>query len=239
MTDTRFQPEGEYAHVPAAFINAIAEEGTKAEAIEYLQKQWNENCALRAELKVIRDVAVAPLNREQIARTIAEHMWCGATYDDATEAEKDAFVNAADAVLAALPSEAIGRELSDALRHEAIATVYQIVESYPRYALSQINDILAGEIVDAIAEIDDNRRNAHLNAGNIIAGSALSPPSEAIGRDDGKLIAALQSIAGWRKINLGAEYDHALRDIIRSITDCAEAALDASTLSRPHREGGQ
>jgi hypothetical protein len=28
-------------HVPAAFINAIAEEGTKAEAIEYLQKTWN------------------------------------------------------------------------------------------------------------------------------------------------------------------------------------------------------
>ncbi len=39
-----------YPHVPAAFINAIAEEGTKAEAIEYLQKQWNETCALRAEL---------------------------------------------------------------------------------------------------------------------------------------------------------------------------------------------
>jgi hypothetical protein len=37
-------------HVPAAFINAIAEEGTKAEAIEYLQKTWNENCALRAQL---------------------------------------------------------------------------------------------------------------------------------------------------------------------------------------------
>lgn len=38
--------------------------------------------------------------REQIARTLAQHLWCGATYDDATEAEKDAFVNAADAVLA-------------------------------------------------------------------------------------------------------------------------------------------
>jgi hypothetical protein len=37
-------------HLPAAFINAIAEEGTKAEAIEYLQKTWNENCALRAQL---------------------------------------------------------------------------------------------------------------------------------------------------------------------------------------------
>lgn len=45
----------EYPHVPAAFINAIAEEGTKAEAIEYLQKQWNENCALRAELKAWKE----------------------------------------------------------------------------------------------------------------------------------------------------------------------------------------
>jgi hypothetical protein len=41
-------------HVPAAFINAIAEEGTKAEAIQWLQKQWNENCALRDELKALR-----------------------------------------------------------------------------------------------------------------------------------------------------------------------------------------
>ena len=34
-------------HHPAAFINAIAEEGTKAEAVEWLQRQWNENCELR------------------------------------------------------------------------------------------------------------------------------------------------------------------------------------------------
>lgn len=36
-----------YPHVPAAFINAIAEEGTKAEAIQFLQEQWNETCYLR------------------------------------------------------------------------------------------------------------------------------------------------------------------------------------------------
>lgn len=47
-------PVKEHPHVPAAFINAIADEGTKAEAIESLQKQWNENCALRAELKALR-----------------------------------------------------------------------------------------------------------------------------------------------------------------------------------------
>lgn len=39
-----------YPHVQAAFINAIAEEGTKAEAVTWLQKQWNETCALRAAL---------------------------------------------------------------------------------------------------------------------------------------------------------------------------------------------
>lgn len=41
----------EYPHVPAAFINALAEEGTKDEAIAFLQKQWNETCALRAKLR--------------------------------------------------------------------------------------------------------------------------------------------------------------------------------------------
>ena len=46
----------EYPHVRAAFINAIAEEGTKAEAIEWLQKQWNETCALRAALQAILDL---------------------------------------------------------------------------------------------------------------------------------------------------------------------------------------
>ena len=43
----------DYPHVPAAFINAIAEEGTKAEAVEYLQKQWNEVCALRSAAREV------------------------------------------------------------------------------------------------------------------------------------------------------------------------------------------
>ena len=42
-----------HPHVRAAFINAIAEEGTKAEAVEWLQTEWNENCALRAALEII------------------------------------------------------------------------------------------------------------------------------------------------------------------------------------------
>ena len=33
-------------HRPAAFINAIADEGTKAEALEWLQKTWNEHMRL-------------------------------------------------------------------------------------------------------------------------------------------------------------------------------------------------
>lgn len=44
----------DYPHVPAAFINAIAEEGTKAEAVEWLQKTWNELCAVRAELRAAK-----------------------------------------------------------------------------------------------------------------------------------------------------------------------------------------
>jgi hypothetical protein len=54
------QPITDAPHVPAAFINAIAEEGTKDEAIFWLQKQWNECCALRAELKALRGDAYTP-----------------------------------------------------------------------------------------------------------------------------------------------------------------------------------
>jgi len=48
------QTSPKYPRVPAAFINAISEEGTKAEAVAFLQEQWNENCSLRAELKALR-----------------------------------------------------------------------------------------------------------------------------------------------------------------------------------------
>lgn len=53
MTDLEKQgetPRTEAPHVPAAFINAIAEEGTKQEAVEWLQKEWNENRRLTREL---------------------------------------------------------------------------------------------------------------------------------------------------------------------------------------------
>lgn len=45
----------EHPHVPAAFINAIREEGTKAEAIDWLQKTWNERCALSARVAQLEE----------------------------------------------------------------------------------------------------------------------------------------------------------------------------------------
>ena len=39
-----------HPHVPAAFINTIREEGTKKEACDFLQAQWNETFALSAQL---------------------------------------------------------------------------------------------------------------------------------------------------------------------------------------------
>lgn len=41
----------DYPHVQAAFINAIREEGTKNEACDWLQKEWNKSCALSARVK--------------------------------------------------------------------------------------------------------------------------------------------------------------------------------------------
>jgi len=45
MTDKSATPR-----TPAAFINVIAEIGTKGEAVEYLQKTWDEKCQLEREL---------------------------------------------------------------------------------------------------------------------------------------------------------------------------------------------
>lgn len=44
----------EYPHVPAAFINAIAEEGTKEEAVKWLQKIWNELCYKEKQLRELK-----------------------------------------------------------------------------------------------------------------------------------------------------------------------------------------
>lgn len=44
-----------YPHVPAAFINVIAESGDKAEAVKHLQETWNEVVALRGLLREVDD----------------------------------------------------------------------------------------------------------------------------------------------------------------------------------------
>jgi hypothetical protein len=44
-----------------------------------------------------------------------------------------------------------------------------------------------------------------------------------------RLRSALENIADWRNVNISGEYEHGLRDIIRSIVDCAVAALDSPT----------
>ena len=49
-------------HHPAAFINTIAEEGTKDEAIEWLQTTWNDLCEVRALNKKLLEALQMLLN---------------------------------------------------------------------------------------------------------------------------------------------------------------------------------
>jgi len=61
---------------PAAFINAIADEGTKAEAVEWLQKTWNELCQAQDALRSLR--SATPAN----ARAVAEATMDAAYWKD-------------------------------------------------------------------------------------------------------------------------------------------------------------
>ena len=45
---------GKAPHAQAAFINAIADEGTKDEAVQFLQETWNELCEARDEITALR-----------------------------------------------------------------------------------------------------------------------------------------------------------------------------------------
>lgn len=63
---------------------------------------------------------------------------------------------------------------------------------------------------------------------DIIWDEAVAEAKNDLSKDNIRLRAALESIAGWRNVNIAGEYEHGLRDIIRSITDCAAAALEAS-----------
>jgi transcriptional regulator of nitric oxide reductase len=60
-----------YPYVRAAFINYIREEGSKAEACDWLQKQWNEICALNKE--IVRVTAILAEKDAEIARARARN----------------------------------------------------------------------------------------------------------------------------------------------------------------------
>lgn len=84
-------------HVQASFINAIAEEGTKQEAVEWLQRIWNELCQAEANLRkaqeenamleamnaALRDQNVA-MNDTILARSATQRTTDGPTPNAAT-----------------------------------------------------------------------------------------------------------------------------------------------------------
>lgn len=77
----------EAPHVPAAFINAIAEEGTKAEAVEWLQKTWNELCQARAVSERMReDTKSTLLEAAACIETFVKHSERLRPYDNVTDA---------------------------------------------------------------------------------------------------------------------------------------------------------
>jgi hypothetical protein len=50
-----------YPHIQAAFINVIREGGNHTEACDALQKQWDESCAMRAEIRAQKAILSAEL----------------------------------------------------------------------------------------------------------------------------------------------------------------------------------
>lgn len=101
----------EYPYVRAAFINAIAEEGTKEEAVSYLQKQWNETCALRAEIERLKaDLQKAHEGWQAevaVIRSIADDNLARA---EKVEAERDEALAQLDDVLAIFGQRVTGRD---------------------------------------------------------------------------------------------------------------------------------
>lgn len=45
-------------------------------------------------------------------------------------------------------------------------------------------------------------------------------------------VAALESIAGFGSVNMAGEWEGGLRDIIRSMTDCARGALEQTAQTK-------
>jgi hypothetical protein len=62
----------EVRHFPAAFINNIAEEGTKEEAIQWLQKIWNQFMTYREDVNTQNEQLLVELKtvREQVQQLI-------------------------------------------------------------------------------------------------------------------------------------------------------------------------
>jgi hypothetical protein len=56
-----------YPRSPAAFINTIAESGSKDEAIQHLQETWNEVVALR---ETLNDIANGAADPQRLARNV-------------------------------------------------------------------------------------------------------------------------------------------------------------------------
>lgn len=74
--------EIKYPHVPAAFINAIREEGTKAEACDFLQLEWNKSCAQVAEIaRLTAALAKVAAERDAIHAVTVEAQNFIAHYD--------------------------------------------------------------------------------------------------------------------------------------------------------------
>ena len=70
-------PEEPFPHVPAAFISAIASGSTKAEAVRWLQRTWNEVCAIRAHAKRLQAenaLLKAAVRDVQLIENIEQHL---------------------------------------------------------------------------------------------------------------------------------------------------------------------
>lgn len=94
-------------HSPAAFINNIADEGTKAEAIAWLQKTWNELVQARKQIEAMQPVVNAA--------SILETAWSSDDEDrEHCEDEEEALIDAVFAYRTKLAGSAISTPLQRA-----------------------------------------------------------------------------------------------------------------------------
>jgi len=111
-----------HPHVPAAFINAIREEGTKKEACDFLQAQWNETFALSAQLTTALDAVEQADKINAMWKQNSKDTWSAicATRNDLNEhikmpsLESDLLQGPEDSVFFAVVVEAVVAGLSQA-----------------------------------------------------------------------------------------------------------------------------